>query len=145
MCINEQMASGLEWQQWHSSGESGQPRPSATPVSSTGSTPEPPPRNEGVPVTPELVSFLFEHARFSTLDPCPVVDLIRDRDAFGRAKYHQPLMTGDGRDSCEDAVQEFGDLLQYVFKARMNGESVERLAEMRWALDAVLGAESREN
>ena len=39
-------------------------------------------------------------------------------------------MTGDGRDTQEDALQEFGDLLQYIHKAKMNGEDMEKLKKL---------------
>lgn len=120
------MSSGIEWR-----------RP-ATP-----STPEPAPENRGFPVTPELISFLMTTARHHTptINPCPVVELLRERDAFGREKYGQPLMSDDGRNSVEDAMQEFGDLLQYTFKARVNNDDLSRLREMKWALDVLLAEE----
>jgi hypothetical protein len=47
--------------------------------------------------------------------------LICARDAFGYAKYKQHLMTGDGRKGLEDAREEMGDLLQYLFKEYLCG------------------------
>ena len=69
-----------------------------------------------------------------------VIKLIKDRDNFGRQNYEQPLMTKDGRDSIEDAKQEFVDLLQYVYKARLNNEDVSSIRKMMTVLHYVLRA-----
>lgn len=47
--------------------------------------------------------------------------MVETRTAFGMKKYGQMLMTEDGRDTGRDAVEEMGDLLQYAYKAKMNG------------------------
>lgn len=85
------------------------------------SIPEPPPKNKGIPITERLIALLQKHP-----DTDRLVDLICERDAFGRAKYGQPLMSDDGRNGIEDARQELGDLLQYVYKCRLT-ESRENL------------------
>ena len=85
------------------------------------SVPLPLPRNRGEPVTPALVSWLESSGHSD------VVPLIQARADFGLAKYGQPLMSGDGRDTLEDARQEAGDLLQYLFKARMTQTDVSAL------------------
>ncbi len=64
--------------------------------------------------------------------------MVLARDAFGRAKYGQPLMTGDGRDGVEDALQELGDAAQYIFKAAATGQDVEPLREHVRALGALI-------
>lgn len=46
-----------------------------------------------------------------------LADLVEARRLFG-----QPLMTLDGRNGKEDAMQELGDLLQYVKKISMSRE-----------------------
>lgn len=97
------------------------------------SVPEPPPVARGEPVTPALLSHLSarahalgdrEHAA------AHLAALVRERDAFGRAKYGQPLMTADGRNTLEDARQELGDLAQYLYKARMTGVDTSALRPM---------------
>lgn len=88
------------------------------------SVPEPAPKNEGVAVTPIVIE------RLETFSTKSMIKLIRDRDAFGFAKYGQHLMTGDGRDSIEDAKQELGDLMQYMTKAQLNNENMEELYEL---------------
>lgn len=85
------------------------------------SKPEPDPINKGVPVTALLIKWL---GTIETNGAQAAVDLVTARDAFGRAKYGQPLMTEDGRDTVEDALQELGDLLQYTYKAKLNGEDI---------------------
>ena len=84
------------------------------------SRPEPTPHAQGQ-VVPDLLCLWLEY-----IDAPPeTLQLIRERDRFGRQKYGQPLMTDDGRDTIEDARQELGDLIQYVFKARLRGQDVE--------------------
>lgn len=80
------------------------------------SKPEPPPKNRGVAVTPCLVAFLKSKGERAT------GELVKSRSRFGELKYGQPLMTLDGRNSVEDALQELGDLMQYIWKAHMNKE-----------------------
>lgn len=98
--------------------------------SSTVSKPEPPPVPNGEAVTPALLADLAywrdcasielgyeEGNRYEEL-----MELVSARDAFGREKYGQPLMSQDGRSGKEDALQELGDLLQYVKKLTMANE-----------------------
>lgn len=101
------------------------------------SKPEPDPILCGEPVPERLISFL----QSSDIDEnvlISAVNLIKSRDAFGRDKYGQPLMSKDGRDEIEDAMQELGDLMQYAFKAKMNGRPLDRLREITVALDLIL-------
>lgn len=92
------------------------------------SIPEPDPVNEGVCVPDALIEFIQQDDnglnQFPELAPYvgKLTTLIKDRDAFGRSKYNQPLMSRDGRSGVEDAKQELGDLLQYLFKCKLNGE-----------------------
>ncbi len=51
-------------------------------------------------------------------------------------------MSADGRNSIEDARQEFGDLLLYTFKAKMNNEDVEVIKRLLPLLTTLLDAES---
>lgn len=81
------------------------------------------PINRGVPVTENLIKWLKDN----DIDEDITLDLLIKRDAFGRAKYGQPLMSLDGRDSVQDAEEEIGDLLQYTFKAIMNKQDVSRI------------------
>lgn len=53
--------------------------------------------------------------------------LSKIRDLFGQTKYGQPLMSEDGRDTIKDAVEEIGDLLHYLYKARMNNLDVDSI------------------
>lgn len=50
-------------------------------------------------------------------------------------------MTKDGRNSVEDAKQEFGDLMQYIFKAKLNGEDISEIKNMINILTALLFTE----
>lgn len=98
------------------------------------SIPEPDPVMEGVCVPEALIQFIQQDnnglTEFTELAPYAdkLVQLVRDRDTFGRSKYGQPLMSKDGRSGVEDAKQELGDLLQYLFKCALNGE--ENLEEL---------------
>lgn len=92
------------------------------------SRPEPPPVDRGEPVTPPLVEWLRGRGLEDT------ARLVEARDAFGREKYGQPLMSHDGRDPIEDARQEFGDALQYVQRALMVGADLSPLREPLHAL-----------
>lgn len=76
---------------------------------------EPPPVPRGEEVAPRLIAWL------ESWDDRTTADLVRARVAFGRAKYGQPLMSDDGRDTSEDLRQELGDALMYAAKAAMQG------------------------
>lgn len=71
------------------------------------SIPEPPPVKRGVEVTPLLLEWLEKEGASDH-----VKELIRAHHEYG-----QGLMSEDGRSTMEDARQEAGDLLQYLFKA----------------------------
>ncbi len=54
-------------------------------------------------------------------------ELIKDiesRAEFGRLKYGQDLMTGDGRNTIKDAYEEVLDLAMYFKKLLMEQENV---------------------
>jgi hypothetical protein len=51
--------------------------------------------------------------------PDHLKELIKARHEYGLKKYGQGLMSEDGRNTMEDARQEAGDLLQYLFKATL--------------------------
>jgi hypothetical protein len=82
----------------------------------------PPPKAQGVPVTDALIAWINQQGDLSVGDKRKAVEIIEGRRKYGMNKYGQLLMTDDGRCTAADAVQEAGDLLQYAFKARMNGE-----------------------
>lgn len=75
------------------------------------SIPEPPPKPCGIVVPDTLIAYMKDCSDWKDL-----CNLVEQRDAFGRKKYGQPLMSEDGRNGVEDARQEAGDLLQYAFK-----------------------------
>ena len=80
------------------------------------SKPEPPPKKLGVEVTPLLIEYM-KKGEASDM----AISLIKARHEYGLAKYGQGLMTEDGRNTAEDAIQELGDLLQYLYKAKLQG------------------------
>lgn len=86
------------------------------------SVPEPPPIKSGVEVTPLLIEWLSSQ----TADSSPIIALIEARRLYGLSKYGQSLMTEDGRDTMEDARQEAADLLQYIYKAKLQGAPIPR-------------------
>jgi hypothetical protein len=83
------------------------------------SVPEPPPKHGGIEVTPMLLKWLEEIGA----DPT-VAQLVKSRHILGLQKYGQGLMSDDGRDTYEDARQEAGDLLQYLYKALIQKKSL---------------------
>ena len=95
------------------------------------SIPEPPPVNKGREVTPLLIDWLRGIGASNS-----TISLIEARRIYGLQKYGQGLMTEDGRNTMEDARQEVGDLLQYLFKAFLRGEqpSAGDLSQMKEAL-----------
>ena len=77
-------------------------------------TPLPPPQKKGENVSESLLKAL------SKLDNAGLVSkLIEKRVEYGLKKYGQYLLTDDHRDTVVDAMQEAGDLLQYIWKAKM--------------------------
>ena len=90
------------------------------------SVPEPPPLNHGKSVTSALLEWMETRPSrsYDGIDWESGKKLIKERREFGLQKYGQELMTKDGRNTIEDARQELGDLLQYLFKAKMCGEDI---------------------
>lgn len=101
------------------------------------SVPEPPPKPFGTLVPNALISHLKKHHTYFSDDLCT---LVKERDAFGRKKYGQPLMSEDGRDGVEDARQEAGDLLQYAFKVYLSGDKdgLEKIRRLVNGIQAVV-------
>lgn len=91
------------------------------------SVPEPPPINKGEPVTPHVIVWINSLTVCSIEEKKEAIELIESRDKYGFDKYGQHLMTGDERNTIEDARQELGDFIQYWFKAKMNREDMEKL------------------
>ena len=79
---------------------------------------------KGVAVPYELMNWIENHPRLSDDAKEGGVELIRKRTEFGQKKYGTVLMTGDGRDNTKDSLEELGDLLQYLYKAKLNREDV---------------------
>jgi hypothetical protein len=79
-----------------------------------GIRPQPDPKDEGIEVTPKLIEFIKENSKCQVLET-----LIKNRYEYGLKKYGQSLKTGDLRNTIEDAFQELGDLLQYLYKAKL--------------------------
>ena len=100
---------------------------------------QPSPRVLGQVIPDLLIAFLEGKNTMRAFDS--VIQLIQERDAFGRAKYGQPLMSEDGRDGVQDAKEELGDLMQYAFKAMLNQRDVTDLREMVAALLFLLNSE----
>lgn len=96
------------------------------------SKPEPPPVPQGIVIPDALCTHIerlfpsLPHRRQA------LVKLVQERDAYGRAKYGQPLMSEDGRNGYEDARQELGDLLQYTYKIYVTDDlkGLEELEEL---------------
>ncbi|MDX8379800.1 MAG: hypothetical protein R8K48_07120, partial [Gallionella sp.] len=93
---------------------------------------QPPPVHKGVAVPPVFQAWARDNGFHDA------ADLSESRSAFGIAKYGQPLMTEDGRDSIEDAIDEIGDFFHYVQKAIMNKEDLSRITDLLAVADALL-------
>lgn len=88
------------------------------------SVPEPAPMPKGEIVPDKLISIIEKMDRFCvnpevSKELLKLIELVKERSAFGIEKYGQPLYSEDGRNGFEDARQELGDLLQYACKVRM--------------------------
>ena len=90
----------------------------------TPSIPQPKPKNEGFPIPMKLIEDIDRQDGLTIGQKLATVSLIQERSLFGYNKYGQLLMSEDGRDAVEDARQEFGDLLQYLYKAKVNGKDL---------------------
>ena len=103
------------------------------------SIPEPAPVAGKEDVTPALLDWLTcECPKGFAQGRQDAFDLVQKRDAFGRAKYGTGLQTRNGRDPIEDAMQEVGDLLQYVQQARMEGRDLTPIRRLVPVLAALL-------
>lgn len=91
------------------------------------SKPEPAPAPKGLEVYDQLCRWINHFYSDKSQEVLDFAELIQARHNYGKQKYNQPLMTGDGRDDLEDARQELGDLAMYVTKARMNHRDVDEL------------------
>ena len=104
------------------------------------SKPEPAPKRLGE-IIPESLIIFFQNSKLEESLKNKLIELIMERDIFGREKYGQPLMSMDGRDTVEDARQEIGDLLQYTHKAIINGEDLGPIKELVLGLNYMLNQE----
>jgi hypothetical protein len=86
------------------------------------SKPEPAPIARGE-IVPDILIATIRRATNGP-DGDDLIELIKERDSFGRQKYGQPLMTNDGRNGIEDAKQELGDLLQYLQKCKVANDDL---------------------
>lgn len=100
------------------------------------SQPEPPPTGNGDLVTPPLLEALADYPEIAVL--------VSARYAFGRSKYGTGLRTHNGRDPLEDARQELGGLLQYLWQAKMEGRDIHSFLDL-WssAYTAVLPSDEQ--
>lgn len=122
----------------------------ATPV--LPSVPEPPPKGGEVSVTQTLLALLKHPSAVGDLsymlpgeEPSKIrsmleeaTQLIGERRAYGMDKYGTELKTKNGRNACEDARQELGDAMQYVFQAKLEGLDVAPLRNLYDVLGMLL-------
>ena len=67
------------------------------------------------------------------------VPLIKERDEVGVKKYGRSLYPGDNsRDTVQDAKEEIGDLLQYLFKAKLDGKDLSEFRNYLPVLEKLL-------
>lgn len=100
------------------------------------SKPEPLPKKEGIEITPIVIRTLSDLKDQTFVDKA--IALVKARHAFGVSKYHQGLMSHDGRDDIEDCLQEIGDCMQYLIKAKVNGKDISKIQEMVSVLNRLM-------
>lgn len=98
------------------------------------SVPEPAPMPKGEIVPDKLISIIEKMDRFCvnpevSKELLKLIELVKERSAFGIEKYGQPLYSEDGRNGFEDARQELGDLLQYACKIKMSNPEAKDIVE----------------
>ncbi len=101
--------------------------------------PLPAPHNSGKNVSEDLLGALHFYDESDNKDESTAEKLIKERVKYGMKKYGQPLMTDDGRDSIIDALQEAGDLMQYIWKAKMNKEDLSQVIYIVKIISKILG------
>lgn len=85
---------------------------------------QPAPLAGGREVMPVLLAWISENVT-DAATRAALLSGIAERDAFGRQKYGQPLLTGDGRRTAVEVWQDLLDALQYATKAEMEGERID--------------------
>lgn len=95
---------------------------------------QPKPNDKGIVVPEELIKFIEKKSLASPEVKTMAINLIKSRDSFGVKKYGQHLRTEDGRDDIQDALEELGDLMQYCYKAKLNGKNLRDIYAMTGVL-----------
>lgn len=83
------------------------------PEKHSASIPEPPPKPGIMDVVPEVHKFIDKN--FSGQEKTFFTNLINDRKKYGEEKYGSKLQTFNSRSMKNDAVQELGDFIQYIY------------------------------
>jgi hypothetical protein len=99
---------------------------------------QPDPENKGEEVTPKLISWIQNNRSIENETRDQMIKLINSRHKYGVDKYGHGLMTGDKRRTIQDALEELGDLIQYLFKAKLNGENMDEIRDLAKVLDLLL-------
>lgn len=99
---------------------------------------QPNPLNNGIEVTPKLIEWIQSQEKIEKIVKDDVIALVRSRYELGLQRYGQPLMTEDGRITIKDALDELGDLLQYVYKGKLNREDMQKVKNMMPVLQLLL-------
>lgn len=115
-------------------------------IPKSASIPEPPPSTGIASVPDSLIGWLFRSDIDDELTNKNrdgrwgmAIELVNERDAFGRAKYKGPLMTHNGRNMIEDARQELGDAMQYIHGAKMEGLDLSAIRPLIEVLRLMVG------
>lgn len=102
----------------------------------SASKPEPPPikTKKSRPFIQNYVEYLR-----SSQNPVSVqlAELVEERRAFGVEKYKTELHTFNGRDCIEDARQEFGDLVVYLWQGQEEGREEEVAEFIKFVLEVL--------
>ena len=94
-------------------------------IPSVANTPEPPPiKNDTVPVWEQVIKdydkFVIDH-----LYKEEIIELMIERDKFGRKKYGVPLQIFNGRNPIKEMIQEILDKVAYCKQAIEEGCDVD--------------------
>lgn len=104
------------------------------------SIPEKSPVNKGIPIYEISISDIKNIPDTIISQPIKneALSLLEARYNFGVRKYGQPLMSEDGRDDIEDCLQELGDTIQYLTKAKYNKLDTTKIKNMIQVVNALI-------
>lgn len=98
---------------------------------------QPAPVNRGVPVNDVAMRWLHRVIA-DDAERADVCAVVRRRGEAGVKKYGQPLMSDDGRDKEQDALEELFDAMVYIVSGKLGGVRMDRIGRMHSLLGALI-------